>query len=251
MSGLIGAESSGSSSSEDAQALAAESPPAGRGGADETLSGDGSSEPRGGRVRIWFAALLRSATALVLTLVILAICGVVTDVVLHVTRHSSSASATFSGINAVDVVLDGDVSLSVVGQTESGSAAGSNVTLAAVDTSTPFDDPIRSASVIGGTLYVTERCPDSRCTSQLTLTLDTNDQVNIVAGNALRLNDAVIDLTGIDGQTNVQVAPGKLIVTNTIVTGAVIGTVECDTDVDCRGVLTPPGTNRGTSAVDG
>ena len=202
---------------------------------------------RGGRVRIWFAALLRSATALVLTLVILAICGVVADVVLHVTRHTSSSSTTFTGVNAVDVVLDGDVSVSVVGQSNGGLAA----TLAAVDTSTPFDDPARSTSVIGGTLYVTERCPDSRCTSQLTLTVNTNDQVNIVSGNALRLNDAVIDVSGIVGQTSVQAAPGKLIVTSTIVTGAVIGVVECDTEVDCEGVATAAGTDRGTSAVDG
>jgi hypothetical protein len=249
MSGLIGADSngsSGSSSSEGTQALAAEPLPAGSGAGGAAVE-EAGSESRGGKVRIWFAALLRSATALVLTLVILSILGVVADVVLHVTRHTSSHSTVFSGIDAVNVVLDGDVSLSVVGQSNGGSAA----TLAAVDTSTPFDDPSRSTSVIGGTLYVTERCPDSRCTSQLTLTINTNDQVNIVAGNALRLNDGVIDISGIDGQTNVQVAPGKLIVTDTIVTGAVIGMVECDTVVDCRGVVTAPGTDRGTSAVDG
>jgi hypothetical protein len=245
MSGLIGADSSGSSSSEGSSA--ADSAPAGSAGPEASTAAEEAPEARGGRVRIWFAALLRSATALVLTLVILAICGVVADVVLHVTRHTGSSSTTFSGINAVDVVLDGDVSLSVVGQSNGGSAA----TLAAVDTSTPFDDAARSTTVIGGTLYVTERCPDSRCTSQLTLTVNTNDQVNIVSGNALRLNDAVIDVSGIDGQTSVQAAPGKLIVTNTIVTGAVIGVVECDTVVDCEGVVTAPGTDRGTSAVDG
>ena len=45
-----------------------------------------------GKARIWFAALLRSAIVLVLTLVILAILGGVTDVVLHKTRHTSSNS---------------------------------------------------------------------------------------------------------------------------------------------------------------
>jgi hypothetical protein len=260
MSGLIGAEpsGSGSSGSEGSQASGAESPP---GSGSAAAASPGPAEPagttavedhsgsgrRGGKIRIWFAALLRSATALVLTLVILALCAGVADVVLHVTRHTSSNSASFAGIDAVDVVLDGDVSLNVVGQTDGSSTA----TLAAIDTSSPFDDPTRSASVVGGTLYLTERCPDSRCTSQLTLNLNTNDQVNIVAGNALRLTDAVIDIRGIDGQTSVQADPGTLIVTNTIVTGAVIGIVECDTEVDCQGVITPAGTERGTSAVDG
>jgi hypothetical protein len=265
MSGLIGAESngSGSSGSEGSQAQEAESPssasatgsaatgaagttePAGT-AADEDGSGPGPRR-RGGKVRIWFAALLRSATALVLTIVILALCAGVADVVLHVTRHTSSNSARFAGVTAVDVVLDGDVSLNVVGQADGDSTA----TLATVNTSTPFDGPTRAASVVGGTLYLTERCPDSRCTSQLTLTVNTNDQVDIVAGNALRLSDAVIDIRGIDGQASVQADPGTLIVTNTIVSGAVIGIVECDTEVDCQGVMTPAGTDRGTSAVDG
>ena len=195
----------------------------------------------GDRVRIWFASLFRSATALVLTLLILAVCGGVTDVVLHVTRHTSTNSTSFSGINAVNVVLDGDVSLNVAGQSNGTTGA----TLSAVDTSTPFDDPIRTAFVVGGTLYLTERCPDSRCTAQLTLDINANDQVEIVAGNALRLNDAVVDISGINGQASVQLAPGKLVVTNTIVTGAVLGDVECDTDVDCRAVATPPNATRG------
>jgi hypothetical protein len=272
MSGLVGAESndsgsSGSSGSDGKQAKAAEpsssSASAGTAGgtgstgtaetAETAVGEDGSSDSgsgsvrRRGKVRIWFSALLRSATALVLTIVILALCAGVADVVLHVTRHTSSNSASFAGVTAVDVVLDGDVSLNVVGQTNGDATA----TLATVNTSTPFDDPTRSASVVGGTLYLTERCPDSRCTSQLTLTLNTNDQVNIVAGNALRLTDAVIDIRGIDGQASVQADPGTLIVTNTIVSGAVIGIVECDTQVDCQGVTTPAGTDRGTSAVDG
>jgi hypothetical protein len=265
MSGLVGAESNGSGStgSEGSQAQEAETPSSGSASAAtagstgtaettetaETAAGeDGSGSGRqGGKVRIWFSALLRSATALVLTIVILALCAGVADVVLHVTRHTSSNSASFAGVTAVDVVLDGDVSLNVVGQTSGASTA----TLATVNTSTPFDGPTRAASVVGGTLYLTERCPDSRCTSQLTLTVNTNDQVNIVAGNALRLSDAVIDIRGIDGQASVQADPGTLIVTNTIVSGAVIGTVECDTEVDCQGVTTPAGTDRGTSAVDG
>lgn len=186
------------------------------------------------KARIWLAALLRSATALLLTLLILALLGGVTDVVLHVTRHSSSNSATFNGIHNVNIVLDGDISLTVMGQSDGQTGA----TLKAVDTSTPFDDPVRSTNVIGGTLYLTERCPDSRCTAQLTLMLNAKDGVNVVAGNALRVDQAVIDFNGIGGHASVQAAPGKLIVTNTVVTGAVFGQVECDTFVDCSGVAT-------------
>jgi len=187
-----------------------------------------------GKARIWFAALLRSAVVLVLTLVILAILGGVTDVVLHETRHTSSNFESFNDIDAVNVVLDGDISLTVLGQAN----ARTDATLNAVDTSTPFDDPVRSTSIIGGTLYLTERCPDSRCTAQLTLMINVNAEVNVVAGNALRLDQAVIDFRGISGRATVQAAPGRLIVTDTVVTGAVFGQVECDTFKDCSGVAT-------------
>jgi hypothetical protein len=186
------------------------------------------------RVRIWFAALLRSATALVLTLVILALLGGVTDVVLHETRHTSANTTAFSGIQAVNVVLDGDISLTVLGKPGNQTGAILN----AVDTSTPFDDPVRTANVIGGTLYLTEHCPDSRCTAQITLMLDSSDEVNVVAGNALRIDQAVLDFNGMAGRSTVQAAPGKLIVTDTVVTGAVIGQVECDKFEDCSGVAT-------------
>jgi hypothetical protein len=205
-----------------------------------------------GRARIWFAALLRSAAVLVLTLAILALLGGATDVVLHETRHTSSNSATFTGIRAVNLVLDGDISLTVLGKAEGGTGAQSGVTAGqstvtagqstatvdAVNTSTPFDDPIRTTSVVGGTLYLTERCPDSRCTAQLTLLLDANDQVNVVAGNALRIDQAVIDFDGVSGHATVEADPGKLVVTDTVVTGAVIGQVECDKFEDCSGVVT-------------
>ena len=161
------------------------------------------------RVRIWFTALLRSATALVLTLVVLAFLGGVTDVVLHETRHTSANTTAYSGIHAVNVVLDGDISLTVLGKP--GNQTG--LILNAVDTSTPFDDPVRTANVIGGTLYLTEHCPDSRCTAQLTLMLDSSDEVNVVAGNALRIDQAVLDFNGMAGRSTVQAAPGKLIVT--------------------------------------
>lgn len=194
------------------------------------MSGSG-----GGRARIWFSALLRSAAALVLTLAVLAVLGGVTDVVLHETRHTSSNSATFAGISAVEVVLDGDISLTVLGKP--GMNGQPSVTLNAVDTSTPFDDPVRTTSVIAGTLYLTEHCPDSRCTAQLTLMLNADDEVDVVAGNALRMDQAVIDFNGMD-RASVQAAPAELVVTDTIVTGAVIGQMECDKVADCSGVAT-------------
>jgi len=184
------------------------------------------------RVQLWFAALLRAAIALVSTLAVLALLGGVTDVVLHETRHTSSNSTSYSRITGVQVVLDGDISLTVLGKTQSGYGA----TLSAVDTSTPFDDPIRSADVIGGTLYLTESCPDSRCTAQLTLTVNSAADVDIVSGNALRLNDAVIDLDGIAGPVSVQADPAKLVVTNSVVSGAVVGDVLCDSSTDCLNV---------------
>lgn len=239
MSGLIG-EDSGSSGSSQAPASSTSAPEAAADSSEQ-------AQPRNGKVRIWLAALLRFVIVLVVTLAVLAVFGGVTDVVLHETRHSSSSTTTYSAIDAVDIVLDGDISLNVIGRADGGSGA----TLAAVDTATPFDDPIRTTAVIGGTLYLTERCPDSRCTAQLTLTLDTNDEVSVVAGNALRLNNAVIDIEGIVGKATVKAAPAKLIVTNTIVTGAVIGAMECDSDVDCRGVATVDDTSRGIAEVDG
>lgn len=195
----------------------------------------GASPSRRARIGEWFRALLRSAVALVATLAVLAVLGGVTDVVLHVTRHTSRNTSTYSEVDGVVVVLDGDVSLSVVGRTQGGQGAS----LAAVDTSTPFDEPVRTADVIAGTLYLTERCPDSRCSAQLTLTVDTNDAVGISAGNADDLSQAVIEFDGIDGQASVMAAPATLVVIHTIATGAVMGPVRCDTEVDCRDVAAP------------
>ena len=225
MSGLIGADTNG------VQAAAE--------GENEEHADPAAQEvpvSRGTRIRTWFKALLRSALALVITLVVLGVCGGVTDVVLHVTRHTSTNSTAYSAIDGVVVVLDGDVSLSVVGHAQLGGKA----TLSAVDTSTPFDDPVRTEDVIGGILYLTERCPDSRCSAELTLAVDTNDTVDVVAGNGLRLDESVVEFDGIVGRATILAAPAKLVVLHTIATGAVIGEVECDTVVDCRDVATLP-----------
>jgi hypothetical protein len=194
----------------------------------------------GERIRAWFRALLRAAIALVITLAVLAVAGGITDIELHVTRHTSTNSTSYAGIQGVVVVLDGDISLHVVGRAQPGTSA----TLSAVDTSTPFDDPVRTDDVIGGTLYLTERCPDSRCSVGLTLDVNTNDTVDVVAGNGSRLAESVVELDGIVGAAHVLADPAKVVVVHTMATGAVLGRLQCDTVVDCRGIATAPGMSR-------
>lgn len=189
---------------------------------------------RGARIRAWFAALLRSVTALVVTLAVLAALAGVTDVVLHVTRHTNTTTNSYSGINTVHVVLDGDISLNVVGR----KSGASGVSVSTTSTNTPFDDAVQTEDVVGGNLYLTERCPDSRCVAQMTLTLSAQDQVSITAGNALRLDDSVIELNGIEGNVSVLAAPAKVVVAKTVATGAVVGVLQCDTAADCQGVQT-------------
>ncbi|HEX4787425.1 MAG TPA: hypothetical protein VH372_03110 [Actinospica sp.] len=227
MSGLIGEESNRAQAAPDG-----DHEQAAQQSAAAPATAKDAKEPRGRRIRNWFGALLRSAIALVITLVVLAVAGGITDVVLHVTRHTSTSSTAYAGIDGVVVVLDGDISLNVVGQPQSDGKA----TLSSVDTSTPFDDPVRTGDVVGGTLYLTERCPDSRCSAQLTLTVNTDDTVNVVSGNGLRLDESVVELRGIVGQASVLADPARVIVINTIATGAVIGRLQCDTVVDCRDI---------------
>jgi hypothetical protein len=204
--------------------------------------GDGEAS-RIARIRAWLRALLRAFLALVATLAVLAAFGGVTDVVLHETRHTTRNSSTFTSIDAVVVVLDGNVSLTIDGRTQGGGGANAgagaqDATLSAVDTSTIFDDPVRTVDVIGGTLYLTERCPDARCSVQMTLALDTDDSVSVASGNALDLDEAVVEFDGIDGQASVMADPATVVAVHTIVTGAAIGEVRCDTEVDCRDIAT-------------
>lgn len=235
MGGLIG-EDANREKTATAAPTATKHPDGDRGQSAEPEAAEAAAG-QSGRIRAWFSALLRAAIALVITLVVLAIAGGVTDVVLHVTRHTSNSSKAYAGIEGVVVVLDGDVSLHVVGKAQPGTAA----TLTAVDTSTPFDDPIRTDDVIGGILYLTERCPDSRCSVDLTLTVNTDDSVDVMAGNGLRLEDSVVELDGIVGEASVLADPAKVIVVHTMATGAVLGQLQCDTAVDCRGIATAHG----------
>ena len=188
---------------------------------------------RSDRIRAWLGGLGRALTALVITLAVLAVLGTVTDVVLHEVRHTNTSATTYTGVSSVVVVLDGDVSLTVVGK-----ATGHTATLTATDTSTPFDDPVRSTDVIGATLYLTERCPDSRCSAQLSLTVRPDASVSVVAGNALRMDSAVIDLDGVGGGATIMAAPAKVFITDTTASGAVLGTLSCDVAADCADIAT-------------
>lgn len=192
-----------------------------------------AAETRSDRIRAWFYSLGRALTALVITLAVLGVLGTVTDVVLHEVRHTTSSTSTYAGVSSVVVVLDGDVSLTVVGR-----GTDHTATLTAADTSTPFDDPARSADIIGATLYLAERCPDSRCSAQLSLTVRPDVHVSVVAGNALRMDSAVINLDGISGGATILAAPAKVFVTNTMTTGAVLGTLSCDAATDCQHIAT-------------
>jgi len=185
------------------------------------------------RIRAWFGGLGRALIALALTLAVLAVLGTVTDVVLHEVRHTTDNTSTYAGVSSVVVVLDGDVSLTVLGR-----ATGHTATLAAADTSTPFDEPERSTDVIGTTLYLTERCPDSRCSAQLSLTVRPDAHVSVVAGNALRMDSAVIDFDGLGGGATIQAAPAKVFVNKTMTSGAVLGTLSCDVVTDCLDIAT-------------
>jgi len=120
-------------------------------------------------VGLWFAALFRALWIILLTLAILAVLGFAADVVLHrVTRGSQSASV-YTHIYEVDVVIDGDGSVAITGT----SSATHRVNLSESDNSTMFGHPQRAVSVIGGTLFVSVRCPDSYCSSNLVFAAST------------------------------------------------------------------------------
>lgn len=194
----------------------------------------GSAAPdRRERIRSWFGGLGRALTALAITLAVLGVLGGVTDVVLHEVRHTNTSSTSYAEVASVVVVLDGDVSLTVTGN-----ASGRTATLTAQDTSTPFDEPVRTTDVIGATLYLTERCPDSRCSAVLNLSLRPDASVSVTAGNALRLGSAVIEISGIRGGATVLAAPAKVLISDTVASGAILGTLSCDAPADCANVVT-------------
>lgn len=185
---------------------------------------------RGG-ARVWFAALFRALFTIVLTLAILAALGYAADVGLHRITHTSPSNAMYSHIYEVDVVVDGDGSVAVTGSP----SAQREVALDETDRSTLFDHPQRAVSVIAGTLFVSVRCPDSLCTANLALSTPPDTRVNIRVGNALRIDQATVEVSNLTGPVDVSAWPANVTVKNStsLVTGMVAGSVTCGVPAVC------------------
>ncbi|MBS2965112.1 hypothetical protein KGA66_18790 [Actinocrinis puniceicyclus] len=182
-------------------------------------------------VRVWFAALFRALFVIVLTLAVLAALGYAGDIALHRLTHTSRSNATYAHIYEVDIVVDGDASVSVTGTQSS----ARQVTLDETDKSTVFDSPQRAVSVIAGTLFVSVRCPDSRCTTDLALTTSPDTRVTINAGNAFHLDLARVDVKNLAGPVDLSAWPAKVTVqdSSSLVTGMVAGSLVCNAPAVC------------------
>lgn len=197
--------------------------------APETAAPEAATEKSG--VRLWFAALFRALFIIVLTLAILAALGYAADVALHRITRTSHSGASYPHIYQVEVIVDGDGSVAVNGTPN----ADHDVTLNESDTSTVFGHPQRAISVIGGTLFVAVRCPDSLCTADLDLATPPDTHVNIRVGNALRLDHATIAVSNLTGAVDLSAWPANVTVTNSssLVTGMVAGTLNCGVPAVC------------------
>lgn len=186
---------------------------------------------RQGGARLWFAALFRALFIIVLTLAILAALGYAVDVALHRITHTSHSTATYPHVSQVEVIVDGDGSVAVTGTP----SADHTVTLNEADRSTILGHPQRAVSVIGGTLFVAVRCPDSLCTADLALNTPPDTRVNIRVGNALRLDHATVTVSNLTGPVDVSAWPANVTVTNSssLVTGMVAGSVNCGVPAVC------------------
>jgi hypothetical protein len=185
-------------------------------------------------IRMWFRALMRSLVAIVVTLAVLAAVGFTADVILHRVIHTSHTDDTYSGISAVEIVLDGDGAVSVSGLPGNGSAA-QPVTFAETDSSTMFDHPQRTVDQIGGTLYIAVHCPDSLCSADLGVSVPAATPVTLRVGNALRLDRATVTITGMSGPIGLTAWPAKVSVSDSTstVTGDVAGSVSCGAPAVC------------------
>ncbi len=181
--------------------------------------------------RLWFATLLRALLIIVLTLAVLAVLGYTGDIALHQVVHTSRSNTTYAHIYEVDIVTDGDGSISVTGTPSN----DRQVTLAETDKSTVFDSPQRAVSVIAGTLFVSVRCPDSRCATQLAFTTPPDTRIRISAGNAFRLDRETVDVERLTGPVDLSAWPAEVTVrrSSSLVTGMVAGSLVCDAPAVC------------------
>jgi hypothetical protein len=182
-------------------------------------------------VGLWFRALWRSLIAIVVTLAILAVLGFAADVVLHRVTHVSHSNSTYAGVSAVEILVDGDGSVSLTGlpRSATGSADAQPVSLVETDTSTMFDHPQRTIDRIGGTLYIAVQCPDSLCAADLGVTVPAATPVTLRVGNALRLDQATVTVNGMSGPIELTAWPAKVTITNSTSTivGEVAGSIRC------------------------
>ena len=197
--------------------------------APETAAPEAATRRDG--IRLWFAALFRAMVIIVLTLGILAALGYAGDVALHRITHTTHSSESYPHIFQIEVIVDGDGSVAVTGTT----SADHKVTLDEADTSTVFGHPQRAVSVIGGTLFVAVRCPDSLCTADLALSTSPDTHVNIRVGNALRLGHAAITVKNFSGPVDLSAWPANVSIANSssLVTGMVAGSLDCGVPAVC------------------
>jgi hypothetical protein len=188
-------------------------------------------------VSLWFAALFRALWIILLTLAILAVLGFTADVVLHRITRTSHSSATYTHIYEIDVVVDGDGSVAITGTP----STTHQVTLTETDNSTMFAHPQRAVSVIGGTLFVSVRCPDAFCSADLGLAAPPDASLKIRIGNAFHLNRANVIVKGLTGPVDLSAWPANVTVTgsSSMVTGAVAGSLNCAVPAVCI-VQVPP-----------
>jgi hypothetical protein len=205
-------------------------PPAGAG----DPYGDGEAEPS--RVRIWFRTLFRALAWMLGTLAVLGLIAGVGDVALHRKTHTNHDQATYPGIYAVDIVLDGDGTVSVDGVPGNHTAR-----LTESDTTTYASSMQRSVSVVGSTLYLVVQCPNSFCSAMIALAINPGTTLDITDGNALRQNTAGVSIDGMTAPVDVLTLPGSLSVTHSssAVSGVVFGPVTCRAPANCTGVAKP------------
>lgn len=212
--------------------------------ADAPESGAPDDADRTSGMRLWFRALWRSLLAIVVTLAILAVLGFGADVVLHRVTHTSHSNSAYTGISAVELLLDGDGSVSLTGLPKDGNGNGSgngtggaaqSVSLVETDTSTVFDHPQRTIDRIGGTLYIAVHCPDSLCSADLGVTVPAATPVTLRVGNALRLDRATVTVSGMSGPIELTAWPAQVTITNSTSTivGEVAGSIRCKAPSIC------------------
>lgn len=189
------------------------------------------AETRLAGVRLWFSALFRALLIILLTLAILAALGYAADVALHRITRTSHSSELYPHIYEVQVIVDGDGAVAVTGT----STGEHTVALHETDRSTAFGHPQRAVSVIGGTLFIAVRCPDSLCTADLALNVSPDTHVSIRVGNALRLDDATVTVKNLTGPVDVSAWPADVTIadSSSLVTGMVAGKLTCGEPAVC------------------